>query len=178
MVAGVRSRDHLSTTRRPRTLAVTLGSVRSLSLSRIHLPGSPRMLRFSSNGRVPMHRGSVTGITFVAILVGTVAVSTSTSARPSGPSGGTVCFGAQADIVGTPGDDVLEGTPARDVIAGLGGDDSIAGAGGNDTVCGGTGRDDLVGGGGNDTMLGGGSLDVVTGGGGHDLMYGNAGATP
>ena len=58
-----------------------------------------------------MHRASVTGITLVAILVGTVVVSTSTSARPSGPSGGTICFGAQADIVGTPGDDVLEGTP-------------------------------------------------------------------
>ena len=110
-----------------------------------------------------MRRASVTGIAFVAVLVGISVVPTSTSARPSEPRGRTICFGTQADIVGTPGDDVLEGTPTRDVIAGLGGADSIAGAGGGDTICGGTGQDVLVGGGGNDTMLGGGSVDVVMG---------------
>ena len=81
-----------------------------------------------------MHRGAVTGITSVAILICILVVPTSTSAGPSGPRGRTICFGAQVDIVGTPGDDVLEGTPTRDVIAGLGGDASLAGDGGNDTI--------------------------------------------
>jgi hypothetical protein len=76
-----------------------------------------------------MHRASVAGIAFAAVLVGPFMTAAPTAARPSGPSGATTCFGAQADILETPGDDVLERTPARDAIAGLGGDDSIAGAG-------------------------------------------------
>ncbi len=67
-----------------------------------------------------MHRASVTGIAFVAVLVGTLVVPTSTSAGPSGPSGGTMCFGAQADIVGTPGDDVVGGNPREGRHRGIG----------------------------------------------------------
>ena len=94
-----------------------------------------------------MHRAFVTGIAFVAVLVGISVVPTSTSARPSEPSGGTMCFGAQADILGTPGDDVLEGTPAGtsspDWAAmtrspGRGGDT------GDDEALGGRGTDDCV----------------------------------
>ena len=87
----------------------------------------------------------------------------------------TKCLGRTAQVVGTPGNDVLEGTPGRDVIAGLGGNDVIRGAGGADRVCGGAGRDNLKGGRGGDRMAGGSGADRLDGGAGNDLCVGGRG---
>ncbi len=67
---------------------------------------------------------------------------------------GPICFGQEATIVGTSGDDVIDGTEGPDVIAGLGGDDVIHGLGGDDVICGGSG-DDLIDGGPGDDLLDG-----------------------
>lgn len=45
------------------------------------------------------------------------------------------CFGREATIVGTAGDDVLVGTNGSDVIHGRGGDDLIRGLAGRDHIC-------------------------------------------
>ncbi len=49
------------------------------------------------------------------------------------------CFGHQATIIGTRGDDRIVGTAARDVIVGMAGDDTVRSLDGNDLVCGGAG---------------------------------------
>jgi Ca2+-binding RTX toxin-like protein len=54
------------------------------------------------------------------------------------------CFGREATIVGTSGDDKIEGTPGPDVIVGKGGDDKIDGRGGNDRICAGPAGFDQV----------------------------------
>jgi Ca2+-binding RTX toxin-like protein len=103
------------------------------------------------------------------------------------------CFGREATIVGTPGDDSpLNGTPGNDVIHGRGGNDAIYGLGGNDRVCGGPsehsgdpvtiygegldggpGDDRVSGGPGPDSLNGVGDDDLLDGGGGRDLTYYN-----
>jgi len=86
------------------------------------------------------------------------------------------CPGFEADprnqIVGTPGDDVLEGTPGDDIICGLGGDDTLAGLGGDDLILGGPGNDTLIGGPGDDILRGHAGRDVIRGGSGSDLLIG------
>ncbi|MBU1494158.1 MAG: SpoIID/LytB domain-containing protein [Actinobacteria bacterium] len=104
------------------------------------------------------------------------------------------CFGIEATIVGTSGNDVLVGTKKRDVIHGLGGDDVIRGGDGNDIICGGYGNDLIVGnqgddlirassgddiirgGSGDDRVWAGSGSDRVLGGGGGDTIYGGTGA--
>lgn len=66
------------------------------------------------------------------------------------------------DIVGTPGDDVLEGTSSSEVICSLGG---------NDIVYGRRGDDRLIGGEGDDVLRGGRGFDLIAGGGGNDACY-------
>ncbi|ABW32877.1 tandem-95 repeat protein [Acaryochloris marina] len=63
----------------------------------------------------------------------------------------------QAEIIGGPGDEVLNGSNGDDTILGGGGDDTINGGAGNDSIDGGTGIDSIDGGSGNDTIVGGGS---------------------
>ncbi len=82
------------------------------------------------------------------------------------------CYGFDATIIGTPGDDDLRGTPGRDVILGLGGNDRIAAGDGDDIVCAGAGDDQVSGGGGNDIILGGDGNDRLSGTLGNDALFG------
>lgn len=91
------------------------------------------------------------------------------------------CFGQDATITGTDGDDELTGTEADDVIVGAGGDDIISGGGGNDLICGGEGEDEILGGIGADQLDGGPDDDVISGeedddtvigGDGNDTLFG------
>jgi Ca2+-binding RTX toxin-like protein len=104
------------------------------------------------------------------------------------------CFGKQATIVGTEGDDdganapTLWGTDQADVIVGLGGRDHINGQEGDDFYCGNSGDDyfenvdgddQMSGGGGNDFFNEGASRgnDLLDGGSGTDLAHYEAEAT-
>lgn len=89
----------------------------------------------------------------LVVLVLTGSLLTGGAAEAAVP-----CFGRQATIVGTRGDDLLVGTDGDDVIVGLGGFDRIRGRGGDDRIC------------------GGGDSDVVRGGEGDDRIEGNAGS--
>lgn len=71
-----------------------------------------------------------------------------------------LCYGQQATIVGTSGDDTLVGTRSADVIVAKGGNDTVTGVAQGDFICGG---------GGNDTLDGGRGSDRANGGGGSDL---------
>ena len=81
-----------------------------------------------------------------------------------------LCFGREATIVGTDGDDTLVGTPADDVIVGYGGDDTIRGLGGNDRLCGRAQSDRVFGGAGDDQLGSGSGHDRLFGGLGEDLL--------
>jgi Ca2+-binding RTX toxin-like protein len=85
------------------------------------------------------------------------------------------CYGFNATIVGTAGNDDLAGTGERDVILALGGNDRIAAGGGDDIVCAGTGVDQVAGGTGADVLLGGEGSDFVSGGDGEDAAFGEVG---
>lgn len=89
------------------------------------------------------------------------------------------CFGREATIVGTSGNDRLVGTPGTDVIIGRNGHDVIHGRGGDDFICGNLGfepepnydtGDDLFGGPGNDHLDGGFDGNSMSGGTGNDLI--------
>lgn len=86
------------------------------------------------------------------------------------------CFGRNATIVGTAGDDFLEGTPGNDVITGRGGRDSISGRGGEDWICGGRGNDLLADNRGDGHVDGGRGSDRLAGKAGTDSLYGRSGA--
>jgi Ca2+-binding RTX toxin-like protein len=85
------------------------------------------------------------------------------------------CYGFNATIIGTAGDDNIEGTRNPEVILALGGNDRIAAAGGNDIVCAGTGIDRVSGGTGVDIVLGGDGVDIITGDDGDDAVFGEVG---
>ena len=89
------------------------------------------------------------------------------------------CFGQDATIVGTLGDDHITGTAGPDVIRGLEGDDVIAGLDGNDLICGDEGNNRLVGGRGDDVLSGAGltslGRDHLSGGPGDDRLDGGLG---
>jgi Ca2+-binding RTX toxin-like protein len=100
-----------------------------------------------------------------------------------------LCFGLDATIVGTPGDDAFPdavfGTTQADVIAALAGSDNIytvpldqdpSLAIGDDHICAGPGSDDPVSGSaGNDRIRGGEGSDSVFGFSGNDLILGGPG---
>lgn len=94
------------------------------------------------------------------------------------------CFGREATIVGTAGDDNLlgEATEGADVMVGLGGSDWISGFEGDDFYCGNSGNDDLWDYLGDDHMAGDAGNDqfnesatsgddVLDGGGGTDTAF-------
>src|SRR6266550_4018594 len=93
-------------------------------------------------------RGGTAAVLAIAMLSG---ASTSV-----GSAVAEQCFGSNATIVGTEGNDQLVGTAGNDVIAGLGGDDVIISLGGDDALCGGAGNDSFLPGAGNDRVDGGG----------------------
>jgi Ca2+-binding RTX toxin-like protein len=117
------------------------------------------------------------GIVILLASMGTLAPIASLEAK-------TVprCFGREATIVGTRGDDRLVGTNGPDVIVGRRGVDEIRGRGGNDLICGNSSRvptlkgdelelgDELYGGPGNDSLNGGRGYDGLRGGWGNDLL--------
>ncbi|MDQ3952551.1 MAG: hypothetical protein M3279_06270, partial [Actinomycetota bacterium] len=103
-----------------------------------------------------------------AALLLTVLPAASGSAQI--PLQGPKCFGTEATIVGTDGDDVLTGTPDADVVVGLDGDDTIRGLAGGDALCGGNGADVIVGGPGFDGVAVGRGADEGYGGAGIDLV--------
>jgi Ca2+-binding RTX toxin-like protein len=79
------------------------------------------------------------------------------------------------EIVGTPGDDLLNGTAGSDHIQGRGGHDEILGREGDDVLDGGEGDDELFGGDGDDTAAGGEGNDQLDGRGGNDTLTGGPG---
>lgn len=109
-------------------------------------------------------------------LVGLFAVPVTAQAVPT-------CFGREATIVSTSGNDVpLLGTADVDVIVGRGGDDQIFPGDGDDFVCeapgdaanvdGGSGNDQIKGGPGSDELQGGLGDDRLLGG---EEMFGDDG---
>jgi Ca2+-binding RTX toxin-like protein len=109
----------------------------------------------------------------VAVCLGLGLLGATDVGRAAGQAASTSyqCFGDQATIVGTPGDDLLVGREdTADVIVGLGGDDVIFGAedvtlatAPGDRLCGGVGADYVRGGTGEDRIQGGGGADDVDG---------------
>jgi Ca2+-binding RTX toxin-like protein len=95
------------------------------------------------------------------------------------------CYGTQATIIGTDGNDTITGTLGNDIIVGLDGEDTITGLWGIDVICGGSGADELWGGlhddlvfgeSDNDTIYGVDDGDILWGGSGDDVLDGG-GAT-
>lgn len=81
------------------------------------------------------------------------------------------CFGEDATILGTHGNDVLKGTAGDDVIMGLKGFDSIFGGAGNDRICGNFDGDEIHGEDGDDLIDGGeGTRDLIYGDSGGDYL--------
>lgn len=103
------------------------------------------------------------------------------------------CFGFEATIIGTTGDDRLRGTSGDDVIVSKTGSDVVHGRGGDDRICAGDGSDRVIGGLGSDRLQGGPGVDqvrgygtqresldetvrnIVRGGAGNDAVYGASG---
>lgn len=97
---------------------------------------------------------------------------------PAGAATIPTCFGKNATIVGTNGNDTIQGTSGNDVIVALNGDDVVYGGAGNDLICGGYGADQLHGGPGNDQIAGELGRVVQTANGTrikNDVLYGDAG---
>ena len=102
---------------------------------------------------------------------------------PGTASAAPECFGQEATIVGTPGNDPdINGTSGADVIVGRGGDDNIEGLGGNDRICGGPSStpadplgfpESLSGGSGDDRISGGDGRDGIGGGPDDDVIHGD-----
>jgi Ca2+-binding RTX toxin-like protein len=85
------------------------------------------------------------------------------------------CYGFNATIIGTAGNDTLAGTRNPEVILGLGGNDRISAGGGNDIVCAGTEIDQVSGGTGDDILLGGEGVDIIAGEDNNDALFGEVG---
>ncbi|MDO9198669.1 calcium-binding protein [Rhodoferax sp.] len=78
-----------------------------------------------------------------------------------------------SDIVGTPGNDVLNGGAGNDIVFGLAGADVIHGGDGNDQIDGGTGTNQIYGDAGDDILDGRqGYNDTLYGGNGNDTLFG------
>lgn len=114
-------------------------------------------------------RRALSGLAAIALMIVYLAIVVpSAQAAPK-------CFGRDATIVGTPGDDDLTGTSGSDVIVARGGNDLIDAGGGRDFICAGPGFDDVFAGPGNDRVKGGGAVDFIWGGPGHDFINGQGG---
>lgn len=119
---------------------------------------------------------SVTGVTIDGRATSrSYSVTSFDASAANRPVLGPTCYGKQATIIGTSGNDQLRGTPGADVIVGLGGDDIIDGLAGNDIICGGAGNDLLRAGWGNDYVFGGPGRDTLRGARGNDLLNGGDG---
>lgn len=110
--------------------------------------------------------GSIAG----AMLVASVCMMSTAGAAEA-----ATCFGAQATIVGTPGDDDIVGTDGADVIVSGGGDDRVRGGRGADLICAGAGNDQAWGGKAADRISGGAGDDNLAGFFGDDELLGQGG---
>jgi Ca2+-binding RTX toxin-like protein len=108
------------------------------------------------------------------IIASTIVVLNLGTSGPAEGGSTSTCFGRQATIVGSAGDDELAGTQAQDVIMGRGGNDRIRGRGGEDLICGGAGQDDIEGNGGRDRLSGDDGNDRIEGGKLWDRIHGGA----
>ncbi|WP_333712609.1 calcium-binding protein [Yoonia sp.] len=79
------------------------------------------------------------------------------------------------EILGGPGNDVIDGTEENDLIRTFLGDDTIYGNGGNDRIFSGGGDDIVYGGLGNDFVRGGSGNDRIFGEEGDDRLFGDQG---
>lgn len=142
---------------------------------------------YSRRGRSTMRASMLSSIRR-AVTTGALAVvigGISLALAPAGQTGGAICKGEVATIVGTEGDDVLQGSASPDVIAGLGGNDVIRGLSGRDLICGGGGDDGIYGDDDPDRLYGGAGADdigagsaehgggVIVGGRGPDVLRGS-----
>jgi len=134
-------------------------------------PGAPREVRVRSRN----DRRIAGLLSFLFALFLTIASSAPSIAQDDVLN----CFGLDATIIGTPGDDYITGTADPDVIRGLEGDDAINGLGGDDLICGDEGNNLVVGGPGDDGLSGAGlgffGKDHLSGGPGNDFLAGELG---
>jgi Ca2+-binding RTX toxin-like protein len=105
-----------------------------------------------------------------------VALAAAIAGFPPGTGAGPRCGGLRADMVGTPGRDVLVApVHGKQVIYGGGGDDRIVGRRNHDVICGGGGDDLIIAGQGNDRVYGGPGDDRISTGRGKDRVEGEDG---
>ncbi len=117
------------------------------------------------------------GAKFGAVVLASTVLVGAFLVAAAGPAGAAVpaCFGRNATIVGTRGNDFLTGTEDADVIVGLGGNDTIRGLFGDDRICGGSGNDKLSAGWGFSQIDGGIGDDRLLIRGGYADLWGGAG---
>lgn len=90
-----------------------------------------------------------------------------------GNSGDRLAGGAGNDQINARGgDDIITGGAGDDIVWAGDGDDHVDGGDGDDTLYGGTGDDWLAGGWGDDTLIGGAGSDTLDGGSGNDWLSG------
>jgi VCBS repeat-containing protein len=111
----------------------------------------------------------------VLLIPAALALAGSGSKSDRTAEAGIECFGLEATVIGTPGNDRLRGTRGDNVVTGLGGDDRIIGGGGHDVICGGGGEDFITTGKGPDKIYGGSGEDRIISRKGPDIVYGGPG---
>lgn len=121
-----------------------------------------------------MYSGVLTGSGTLDVSVdATVDPEEKGSESYSGSYSVGMVFFDTCQVQGTPGADPdLNGTPGDDIICGMGGADSIDGMGGDDTIFGGGDVDTIDAGPGADLVYAGAGADVVQGGVGDDSLSG------
>lgn len=97
----------------------------------------------------------------------TAAVVLASLMYPSTARAAPTCFGKEATIVGTEGNDEISGTNRDDVVVAFGGADIIRTGRGNDLICAGDGQDSATGRAGHDRIRG---AESASGGPGDDLL--------
>jgi Ca2+-binding RTX toxin-like protein len=112
----------------------------------------------------------------VAMVAACVVIAASVAVlSPLAHAAKPKCFGRNATIVGTSGDDELDGTNGRDVIVAKRGNDTIDARGGRDFICSGRGGFDVVfAGNGNDRIDAQRGFDVIFPGAGNDFADGGS----
>jgi Ca2+-binding RTX toxin-like protein len=102
--------------------------------------------------------------TRTGVLTASVLLAVSLGPHTTTGLGANECDGLTPTILGTPGaDEDLSGTPGPDVINALGGDDVIYGDDGDDVICAGEGSDSVNGGADEDRIFGEGGHDDLDG---------------
>ena len=167
--------------------AFVQGTAATASSNRIVYDSATGNIFYDADGT-----GSVSGVLFATVSIGTQLSSASFVAYGSPPvsilSAATATLSptqidltliglALIDGTGNESDNTLVGNGAANLLSGLGGSDVLLGAGGDDTLRGGFDDDQLSGGAGNDRLDGGPGNDLMIGDAGTDTAdYGSASA--